>query len=150
MNATEKSLARDIMVRRLQVLEPHAEVKDAVHALHRRGHSGAPVVDEEGKLLGVFGEYDCLRGLQAAAFGQGPIGTVQSYMTAEVEEIPPDLELAEVVRRFIEGGHRRLLVVEDGKLVGLICRRDLVNALEDMIKTPHRAISTYEAIQSRR
>ena len=143
-------VARDVMSRRLQVLKPHAEVKDAVHALLRKRHSGAPVVDEEGRVLGVFSDYDCVRGLSAAAFSEWPSGSVQTYMSTEVETIPPDMELRDVAQRFIEGRHRRLLVVENDKLVGLITRRDLVNALEYALKEPPHPMSTYEAMQASR
>lgn len=146
----KKKLARDIMVRRLQVLKPHGEVADAVRSLLRKGHSGAPVVDDDGTLLGVFTEYDCVRGLSSAVFSQWPMGSVQSYMTTEVETISPDMEVGAVAMHFIDGKHRRLLVVEDGKLVGLISRRDLLSALEDMLKEPPHAMSTYEAIQASR
>ena len=146
----EKKLARDIMARRLQVVKPHCEIKDAVHALLRKGHSGAPVVEEDGTLVGVFGEYDCVRGLSAAVFSEWPSGTVQTYMTTEVETISPDMELEEVAKRFINGKHRRLLVTEGGKLVGLIARRDLLNALEDMLRAPPHPMSTYEAIEAAR
>jgi CBS domain-containing protein len=131
-------------------LKPHAEVKDAVHALLRKRHSGAPVVDEEGRVLGVFSDYDCVRGLSAAAFSEWPSGSVQTYMSTEVETIPPDMELRDVAQRFIEGRHRRLLVVENDKLVGMITRRDLVNALEYALKEPPHPMSTYEAMQAAR
>ncbi len=144
------SVARDIMSRRLQVLAPHSEIKDAVHALLRKGHSGAPVVDEEGRLLGVFSDYDCVRGLDAAVHSEWPSGSVQTYMTKDVETIPPDMELRDVASRLIEGRHRRLLVVEDGKLIGLIARRDLLSALENALKEPPHPMSTYEAIEAAR
>jgi CBS domain-containing protein len=143
-------VARDIMSRRLQVLAPHAEIKDAVHALLRKGHSGAPVVDEEGRLLGVFSDYDCVRGLDAAVHSQWPSGSVQSYMTTEVETIPPDMELRDVAKRLIEGRHRRLLVIEDDRLVGLISRRDLLSALENALQEPPHPMSTYEAMEAAR
>ena len=146
----QKSLARDVMSRRLQVLHPHAEVKDAVHALMRKGHSGAPVVDEAGRLLGVFSDYDCVRGLAAAAFSEWPSGSVQTYMTSEVETIEPDMALRDVASRLIEGRHRRLFVTEGDKLVGVISRRDLIHALEDALKEPPHPMTTYEAMEAAR
>ena len=146
----DKNVARDIMSRRLQVLKPDAEVEDAVHALLRKRHSGAPVVDEDGQVLGVFSDYDCVRGLSAAVFSVWPTGSVETYMSTDVETIPPDMELRDVAQHFIHGRHRRLLVVEDGKLIGLITRGDLVNVLEDALKQPPHPMSTYEAIQASR
>jgi CBS domain-containing protein len=144
-------IASDIMQRRLQTVSEDADLEEAIRSLLKKHHSGAPVVDSAGRLVGVLSEYDCVAVLARAATDKWPAGRVSERMTTEIETVPPTEDVLALSTRFSQGRHRRLLVVEDGKLIGLISRRDLLGALESLVtqlnKGPRE--STYEAIGKR-
>lgn len=132
---------------------PATEVADAVQKLLRRGYSGAPVVDEGGRVVGVLSEMDCLRVLSSAAYEGWPAGVVGDNMTREVDTVSDRDDVFSVAGKFTSGTHRRFPVVDgDGKLVGLITRRDLVRALDRFRHEQERArlANTYELIEHRR
>jgi len=144
-------IAREIMQRRLHTVSADADLEEAVRSLLKEHHSGAPVVDSAGKLVGVLSEYDCVAVLARAATENWPAGRVSDRMTTEIETVPPTEDVLALSTRFSQGRHRRLLVVEDGKLVGLISRRDLLGALESVVAGSNHEPreSTYEAIEKR-
>jgi CBS domain-containing protein len=143
--------AGEIMQRRLLTLSPDTDLATAIRSLLAEGHSGAPVVDSSGRLVGVLSEHDCVSVLAQAAADKWPLGSVGASMTKEVETVSPVDDVFALATRFCQGHHRRLIVVEEGKLVGLISRRDLLRALESLEKGTERVVrqSTYEAIQKR-
>ena len=144
-------IARDLMNRRLHTVAADAQIEQAVHSLLVSGHSGAPVVDEAGVLVGVLSEYDCVTALSEAVAGQWPLGRVSEHMTRDIETVSPTDDVFALSARFTGGRHRRLLVEDEGKLVGLISRRDLLRALEalehETSQRPRK--TTYETIEKR-
>jgi CBS domain-containing protein len=143
--------AREIMRTRLHTVSPETDLEEAVRSLLARKHSGAPVVDSAGKLVGVLSEYDCLSILAQAAAERWQTGCVADRMTKEIETVGPKEDVLALSTRFCQGRHRRLLVVEDDKLVGLISRSDLLRALERVVKALGRAPrqGTYDAVEKR-
>lgn len=148
----ELPTAGDVMVSRVAALSPDTTIADAVDTLVARGYSGAPVVDRDGRPLGVLSEHDCVRVLAHSLYEDWPTGTVADHMTETPEMVEEHADLLAIAQRFAEGRHRRLLVVRQGKLVGLITRHDLMVALDRLrrgaIESP--AATTYELIQARR
>ena len=143
--------ARDIMARHVETLSVDMDIDAAVRQLLRHGHSGAPVLDERGKLVGVLSEHDGIRVLAEAITEKWPLGSVGEHMTRDVETVAPNEDLLALASHFVNGRHRRLLVVEDDTLVGLIGRRDLMRALEVLearIFGPRRR-TTYELMEER-
>ena len=135
----------------LVTVRPEDDVEKAVRTLVRRGVSGAPVVDREGRLRGVLSEHDCIRVLAQAIEGRWPEGRVEQHMTREVESVRPDEDLLAISARFTHGHHRRLLVVEGDRVIGLLSRRDLLRALEafEGRLAPGRSRSTWDEIALR-
>ncbi|HVS16633.1 MAG TPA: CBS domain-containing protein [Thermoanaerobaculia bacterium] len=142
--------ARDFMRKKVFTFSPEEEIADAVSRLLARGFSGAPVVDGAGALVGVLSEWDCARVLSEAAYERWPTGTVKEHMTTDVELIAPTTDLFTILGKFSEGGHRRFPVVEGGRLVGLVTRRDLLDALYRHARARRRPESTYELIEKQR
>lgn len=110
-------------------VSPEMEIMRVVHLLVENDISGVPVVDKEGILMGFVTERDCIRvALQAGSFDE--IGdSVANYMTTDLRIVHPDDSLMEVGELFADSPFRRCPVVEDSRLIGLICRRDVLRAL---------------------
>lgn len=121
-------VVRDFMVTRLLTLTPEMSIFEAMRRLLEHRFSGAPVVDAGGKLVGMLSEKDCLRVFASGAYYYDAGGTVSDFMTREVTTVDPDDELFKVADLFLSRSFRRLPVVEDGKLVGQISRRDVLMA----------------------
>jgi CBS domain-containing protein len=148
----ELPTAAEIMMTRVEAFSPNVPIADAVETLLSRGYSGAPVVDEQGQPIGVLSEHDCVQALVNSLYDNEPTGTVSDYMTKPVETIDEHADLLTVAQRFAQGHHRRLVVVRDGALSGLITRRDLMRAL-DRMRSHREARHTqgaYELIATRR
>ncbi len=138
--------ARDIMTRSLITLSPEMSVFKAIRILVGRGISGAPVVDENGSMIGVLSELDCLRMLSSDEFyadRQEEAGTVKHFMTGAGRTISPDMGIYAVAHYFLTLPIRRLPVIDDGRLVGQVSRRDVLVGIETMAK--ERAVSPRQA-----
>lgn len=122
-------LVRDHMTRTVITLSPDMEILKALHVLADNDIAGAPVCDANGAMVGILTEKDCLKSALKAAYHSEYGGQVRDFMSAEVESVHPDDGLVQAAERFVERSFHRYPVVEDGALVGLISRRDVIRAL---------------------
>jgi CBS domain-containing protein len=139
---------QELMTERVLTIGPEAPIKDVAKILIENGISGLPVCDIEGDVLGVISEGDILFKEHDPTEGRhgGPLGwtmegtpdfsaytkakalTARTAMTSPAITIAPHRSVAEAARLMSERGVNRLPVVEDGKLVGIVTRADLVRA----------------------
>lgn len=137
---------KDVMTRDVITVGPETPLKEAAAILGRKGISGLVVVDGDGAIVGVLSEADILvkesgkrsahTGLLGWLFETGGSALEQKLaartageaMTAPALTIGPERPVHEAAARMIEDGVNRLPVVEDGKLVGIVTRADLVRA----------------------
>jgi len=122
--------ASDVMTRELITFTPEMEIMHAVSALVDNDISGAPVVDGAGQLVGILTERDCLTTAVHSGYFDEPGGRVAEYMSSPVETVEPHESLVDIADRFLASPHRRYPVVEEGRLIGLISRRDVLKALK--------------------
>lgn len=127
----QRMLVKDYMSRRLTTLKPETEIVRAVHTLIKKNISGAPVVDEDGRLIGMITQIDCLKVVLNAAYHSEYGGTVAELMSAEVETMDPETSMIDAAKQFLKQHYHRYPVLDQGKLVGLISRRDVLRALGD-------------------
>ncbi len=126
---------RDYMVTNLIVFHPDTDLFAAIDELLSHSISGAPVVDAKGKLVGILSELDCLKSIVSGSYYdyESLGGEVSEFMTTSVETVSPDLDILTVCDRFTKDNRRRFPVVEDGKLVGQISRKDILRAIRDFV-----------------
>jgi len=115
--------ARDIMSRPVVSVDTRATILDAITALTEHGFAAVPVVDEGDRVVGIFSESD---GLRAEHRRQDP---VTEAMTTPVEVTTPDDDVATIAERMLTGRLRSMPVVEEGVLVGIVARRDLLRSM---------------------
>ena len=121
--------ARAFMSKKLLTLSPETDAIEATAMLLEHRFSGAPVVDEDGKFLGVFSERYIMRLLINSAYEQVPSTRVDAFMNTDRGRlIDETTDLLEVARMFLDTYYRRLPVLKDGKLIGQISRRDVLSA----------------------
>lgn len=121
---------KDYMDDSTHSLEPSTDIRDAVRYLLEQHITGAPVLDENGEIVGMLTEKDCLKLLAGGDDSEYPSGTVHDYMSRDVTVVRPDMNIYFVAGMFMRDVVRRFPVVEDGKLVGAITRYDILRAIE--------------------
>jgi CBS domain-containing protein len=129
--------ARDLMTTSLLTFRPEQPILEAIEALIKRRVSGAPVVDGAGMLRGVLSELDCLRMLASDEFyfqQQEEGALVRQFMSTGGRTIPPDIGIYAIAHYFLTSPIRRIPVVEQGKLIGQISRRDVLRGMEEMTR----------------
>jgi CBS domain-containing protein len=121
-----KTIARDIMATEVMTARTGLSIEEGLKILLNARITGLPVVDESGKMIGIVSEYDLLQQImqekdQSLAFKQ------KAKFTKNPFSIPETMALEEIVKLFLDSKYRRLPVTsQDGKLVGIITRRDLM------------------------
>ncbi|MBX3426910.1 MAG: CBS domain-containing protein [Pirellulales bacterium] len=117
---------RQIMTDRVVTITPQDSVRDAIELLLARRISGLPIVDDAGRLVGVLTEFALL----AIAYDQRMLDdTVAQHMTTDVLTVEADDPVSKAADLFIVHRVRRAPVLQRGRLVGLVARRDVLESL---------------------
>lgn len=121
----------DFMTKDVVVAHPEMEAYDAILLLLKHNISGMPVVDDRGEVVGIISERDCLKTLVNAQYHELPTAFVKDLMSTEPRTITPHTEIMEVAEVFLESGFRRLPVLDEGRMVGLVSRRDVLRVIKE-------------------
>jgi CBS domain-containing protein len=136
-------LVRNLMTTDVITIGPDASLKEAARRMLEAGVSGLPVTSEDGKLIGIITEADfvsaeadrrarrragLLRFLDRPGDVPSTERLVSDVMTTDLVVIEPDMDHAAAARLMQFEAVKRLPVVEEGKLVGLISRTDMLRA----------------------
>lgn len=118
--------AESIMTEDLVTIRPEASIREAIELLIGKAISGLPVIDQQGHLVGVITEFAMLAMVYDHEVRNQTVG---QHMTREVITVNVDDPISRIADLCIVHRVRRLPVMRDGKLVGLIARRDVLKAL---------------------
>jgi CBS domain-containing protein len=134
MSKLDSVSVRDYMtpIDKLVKLAPTTEVMSAINQLVKHHISGAPVVDAEGKLVGMLSEMDCMQVGLIAAEDSCVAGPVSQFMKSNVVSVAPDDSLTQLAQLFLTKPFRRYPVIDKGQLVGQISRSDVLKAISAM------------------
>lgn len=116
--------ARDMMTSPVKTLLPETKIEEAGRLMYRYSHSGYPVV-KDNRLVGMITRRD-LDKANHHGLGHAP---VKAYMSTNVITIEPDTTMEKMQKLIIEHNIGRLPVMEDGKLIGIVTRTNLIEFL---------------------
>ncbi|MBW4585222.1 CBS domain-containing protein [Aetokthonos hydrillicola Thurmond2011] len=119
--------ARDLMSSPVRTIRPETTIEAAQRILLRYGHSGLSVVDAQGQLLGIISRRDLDIALHHG-FSHAP---VKGYMTINLKTITPETTLPEIESLMVTYDIGRLPVLENGQLVGIVTRTDVLRELHE-------------------
>lgn len=115
---------RQIMNQRVVAIGPDTTVTETIEFLTQHHIGGAPVVNDAGELIGMISELALIDVVFDEAVKYSP---VSKFMTTELQVLHPHETLARAAQLFALYAFRRLPVVENDKLIGIVTRRDLMN-----------------------
>jgi CBS domain-containing protein len=140
--------ARDVMTSPVITVQPFVSVKDVARVMLQKHISAVPVVDEQGKLVGIVSEGDLMRRPEAGTdrhprrwlvlFSEQQLATeyvkahatkVADIMTRYVVTATPDTPVNEIATLLEKNAIKRLPIVHNGQVVGVVSRANLIQAL---------------------
>jgi CBS domain-containing protein len=133
-----KSLkVKDYMTSKLVTFHEKTNVVEAMGLLLKSKISGAPVVDDEGRMVGILSEVDLMQVIVQDSYYNESYGIVGDYMRSPVDSVDPEMDVYTLAEKFIKEHRRRYPVLLDGVLVGQVSRRDVLRAAQEFLK--HKA-----------
>ncbi|MCK0155871.1 CBS domain-containing protein [Cellulophaga sp. F20128] len=123
-------LVADYMTKKLITFKPNQSILEVMELFTTHNISGGPVLDDNGFLVGIISEADCMKQISESRYFNQPIldKSVEKYMTKDVESISPDMSIFDAANIFVKHNRRRLPVLKNDILVGQISRKDVVIA----------------------
>ncbi len=116
-------IASEIMTRKVFTIHPEASVQDAAHLLSRERISGAPVVNAEGMIIGIVTEADIIGKVDRDGL------CVADIMCQEIIAVKEETPVSEIAVLLAARKIKRVPVLRNGKLVGIVSRADIVDAI---------------------
>jgi CBS domain-containing protein len=120
--------AKDIMTTRVVTVRVDDTIDRAIGLMVKHRISGLPVLDAQGCPVGIISEFDLL---ELICSGQTEPDTVSHYMSPGIFGVAEQDTWVTVADEFRAKGVRRLPVLRDGALVGIVSRHDLMRAIRD-------------------
>ncbi len=90
---------------------PDEDIVTAMRILLERHFSGAPVMDENGELVGMLSQKDCFAIVYRSAYHQDLAGQVRQYMSQQVEHLGADCSVVDAAEKFLQSNFRRFPVM---------------------------------------
>ncbi len=123
----------DIMTTEAAKLPPDVGIVRALKKLIQNQQSAAAVVDDDGKLLGIISEADCMQAAMTSIHHMQASAQVSDRMCTEVDTVTEDTTLESASELLLKNNRRVLIVVDGKKYVGLLTRQHILKKLIDML-----------------
>jgi CBS domain-containing protein len=160
--------AMDVMVRDVATTSPDEDVAHVIDLWAKHDASSLPVVDANGKVVGMIGELDLIRRTEigtekhhpwwvealtpastlAGEFAKSHGRRVAEVMSTKVVSATEDTPLSEIANLLEKHRIKRVPILRDDKLVGMVSRSNLIQALASQHHQPHDAAESDRDIRS--
>jgi CBS-domain-containing membrane protein len=118
--------AADIMTTNVITAKKDMVLTDVIALLLRWHISAMPVVDDEDRIVGIVSEIDLVN---LTFDGNARDTTVEEIMVTDIVSFSPDTHLADLVQSFSKRHLRRVPIIDKGKVVGIVSRRDILREM---------------------
>ena len=118
--------AADIMTTNIITAKKDMVLTDVIALLLRWHISAMPVVDNDDRIVGIVSEIDLVN---LTFDGNARDTTVEEIMVTDIVSFSPDTELADLVQSFSKRHLRRVPIIDRGKVVGIVSRRDILREM---------------------
>ena len=138
LEANYESIEKHMVgINNMVTLSPDMDIIEAINIILEKRISGAPVLDDQKRLVGNLSEKDCLKIIVDIAQEKKEIefGKVSDYMSTDVKTFSPTTNVVEAAIEFLNSPIRRYAVVKDGVLIGQISRREILRAASHIKST---------------
>ena len=122
-------IASDIMTRKVITIHPEASAQEAAQLLDQFRISGIPVVDARGGLIGIITEADIISKVNRYGLLDQDGLRVSDTMSSDVTNVDEDTPVGDIAMLLSERKIKRVPVVRQGRLVGIVSRGDIVHAV---------------------
>lgn len=117
-------IASDVMTRKVYTTSPRTSVQEVAQLLYRERISGVPVIDDQSnQLVGMVTEADVIRHIERDDL------RVSEIMTCQLVTVEEDTPVSEIAALLTERRIKRVPVVQGGRMVGIVSRADIVQAV---------------------
>ncbi|MBL8251003.1 MAG: CBS domain-containing protein [Candidatus Competibacter sp.] len=130
-----KFQVRDAMTADPIAISAQAKLREAEELFETHDFNGVPVVDDQGRLLGILTKFDVLKAFSLDSQAIVPRyedimeQAIETVMTRDPVSVHPELPLSRLLQRLVDMRIKSLPVVENGRLVGIVAREDVLKAL---------------------
>ena len=119
----------DYMTKNIMTVKKDFDALAAIKQLLEHKITCAPVLDEAGKLVGMFSEKDCMKFVLDSSYNQGMSGKVEDFMSTEILSVDASSSIVDLADKFKDTTLRSYPVFDDKDLVGIVSRTDVLRAL---------------------
>jgi CBS domain-containing protein len=127
--------AKDIMTKNVVVLKADAKIFETIDVLVGNKISGAPVVNAEGKIIGIVSEKDLLIALDFLGEKKAAMAQVHEFMTRDVILLSEETSIKEISQTLVRENIKRIPIVKNEQVVGIVARRDILRAIREQTKS---------------
>lgn len=118
-----------IMKTDLVTVSKETPIYDAIATMVDRNITGLPVIEDDMTLVGIITEKDVLSLLYNF---EDNAGAVEDYMTENIISFKPDDPITDIAQSFKDNNFRRVPIVTEGKIIGVISRKDIISYVSRM------------------
>lgn len=133
-------LVKDFMSKKVVSFTNETSIAVAVHSLLQSHQIGAPVINEHKQVIGWISEQDCLDKMLKSSYHCDETALVGDIKNEQVLSVSPQDNVLDLANKMLGQKPKTYPVVEDGKLIGIIARRDILNAVDQHLSScyPHK------------